>query len=178
MDTSTKNNHASNTSPWRAFTPITKKKNHLFKNEIKQLSKFGYITLSISENIKTPTLKKFRCYQCLNKNIYFHTIEFSSNYQNKINIIKTSPLQYGKDASLSEELCKPSRKIFQTFILNANKVKYFPLGHKLSVLENGSKLSFSCIAMMTNMNNSLLTLKLNLFEDLNKKLHFLKVERL
>ncbi|WDE95796.1 hypothetical protein PQO03_08715 [Lentisphaera profundi] len=178
MDIIRKKHHSINTSPWTSFSTITEQKSSLFKQEIQQVTGSKYIPLSSCENKKNTALKKFRCYLYVNKKIKFFTIELLEKFLGKIHIIKISSLKSWRNLAISNDLCDTSCKIFQAFIKNTHGVKYFPLGHELNLVENESRFSFSCIAMMTNMGNSLLILKLILVEDKNNKLHFQQVDRL
>ncbi|MDD7986119.1 hypothetical protein PQO01_14300 [Lentisphaera marina] len=163
---------------WTEFSTLNNQTSYFFNQQLKKLTGDDYIVLSKSTNIKKPTIKKFRCYKYINKKIKFFLVEISESIRGIIQVLTTKPLKIHGDLAVGNELCKLSLSIFRKFIKSTNCVKYFPLGYRLDKQGEGLKLSVSCVAIMTNMRNKAIPLKLSLLQSPDKKLHFQQVDRL
>ncbi|EDM28050.1 hypothetical protein LNTAR_11876 [Lentisphaera araneosa HTCC2155] len=161
---------------WTSFSTINSHRADLFKKQIKKSTGQNYTPLSESINTKCNKIKKFRCYRYIKSKIRFFLIELSENVPGKIKILQISPFHSWK--KLTKEFCQLSNKVFLQFIKDTHYVKYLPLGHDLEYMNEGTKFNFSCIALMNDLEDSPLPLKLSVFQDSDSKLHFLQIDHL
>ena len=161
---------------WTPFSTIKLNHANLLKKQIKKSTGNSYTLVSESTNTENQKIKKYRCYRYISEKIRFFLIELSENFQGEIKVLQIAPFRAWK--KLSQELCAHSNKIFLQFIKDIQCVQYLPLGHDLEYVNEGIKFNFSCLALMNNLEDSPLPLKLTLFQDSDCKLHFLQIDHL